>query len=177
MNDAFEKAMRETWQMIDPLHPSGQPGSYARGEYNGIVAALRTIRENYDRAAKESTQAGPVSVDCIGLALDLESRAEKVDSQTTERAMRAAANGLRLLHQPPEGQHLDCEHGCSHPARSWAGPCQERCVKTPEFHEESGKAAKASQLRFATQIGANVLKAAPAAIGEPPGEPSRKEPK
>lgn len=57
MNEAFEKAMRETWQMIDPLRPCGQPGSYARGEYNGIVAALRTVRENYDRAAASLGQA------------------------------------------------------------------------------------------------------------------------
>ena len=43
-------------------------------------------------------------VDCIGLALDLEARATTVESQTTERAMRAAAHGLRLLAaaQPPE---------------------------------------------------------------------------
>lgn len=36
-------------------------------------------------------------VDCIGLALDLEARAKTVESQTTERAMSAAAHGLRLL--------------------------------------------------------------------------------
>lgn len=39
-------------------------------------------------------------VDCIGLALDLEARAKTVESQTTERAMRAAAHGLRLLATP-----------------------------------------------------------------------------
>jgi len=37
------------------------------------------------------------TVDCIGLALDLEARLGTVESQTTERVMRAAANGLRLL--------------------------------------------------------------------------------
>ena len=36
-------------------------------------------------------------IDCIGLALDLEARAKTVESQTTERVMIAAAQGLRLL--------------------------------------------------------------------------------
>lgn len=44
--DRWEDAMKQTWQMIDPLRPSGVPGSYARGEYNGIVAALETLRWN-----------------------------------------------------------------------------------------------------------------------------------
>jgi hypothetical protein len=46
----WESALKQTWQMIDPLHPPGSPGSYARGEYHGIVAALNTLRENADRA-------------------------------------------------------------------------------------------------------------------------------
>lgn len=41
--------------------------------------------------------AASASVDCIGLALDLETQARRVESQTTERAMMAAAHGLRLL--------------------------------------------------------------------------------
>lgn len=40
-------------------------------------------------------------VDCIGLALDLEKQAKTVESQTTERAMIAAAHGLRLLASAP----------------------------------------------------------------------------
>lgn len=56
---AFESAMREAWQMVDGLHPEGQPGSYARGSYNGIVAALQTVRQNYDRAAS-ALAASPV---------------------------------------------------------------------------------------------------------------------
>lgn len=47
----FAAAMKQTWQMVDPLHPPGQPGSYARGEYYGVVGALTTIRANYDRIA------------------------------------------------------------------------------------------------------------------------------
>jgi len=39
----------------------------------------------------------PMMVDCIGLALDLESQAKRVESQTVERAMLAAANGLRII--------------------------------------------------------------------------------
>jgi hypothetical protein len=37
------------------------------------------------------------TVDCIGLALDLEVQAKRVESQTVERAMLAAANGLRII--------------------------------------------------------------------------------
>jgi hypothetical protein len=37
------------------------------------------------------------TVDCIGLALDLEVQAKRVESQTIERAMLAAANGLRII--------------------------------------------------------------------------------
>lgn len=48
--ERWEAALKQTWQMIDPLHPPGSPGSYARGEYHGIVAALNTLRENADRA-------------------------------------------------------------------------------------------------------------------------------
>lgn len=45
---AFEEAMRETWQMIDPIRPP-KPGTYYLGEHNGIAAALKTLRENYER--------------------------------------------------------------------------------------------------------------------------------
>jgi hypothetical protein len=46
---AFEKALRETWQMVDPLNPP-PAGSYYRGQHEGIIAALKTIRENFERA-------------------------------------------------------------------------------------------------------------------------------
>ncbi len=42
----WEEALRKTWQMVDPLNPAGRPGSYARGQDSGIVAALKTLREN-----------------------------------------------------------------------------------------------------------------------------------
>ena len=39
----------------------------------------------------------PLTVDCIGLALALESQAKRVESQTVQRAMLAAAAGLRNI--------------------------------------------------------------------------------
>mgnify|MGYP001165606426 CR=1 FL=1 len=42
----YEKAIRQTWQMVDPLKPAGAPGSYARGRDDGIAAALTTLRAN-----------------------------------------------------------------------------------------------------------------------------------
>ncbi|KDC72818.1 hypothetical protein [Bordetella bronchiseptica] len=53
---AFERAMRETYQMVDPFNPP-QAGSYARGEHEGIIAALKTVRENFTRSALASTPA------------------------------------------------------------------------------------------------------------------------
>ena len=42
----WEEALRLTWQMVDPVKPAGQPGSYTRGQDSGIVAALTTLRAN-----------------------------------------------------------------------------------------------------------------------------------
>ena len=42
----WEEALHLTWQMVDPLKPAGTPGSYARGQESGIVAALTTLRAN-----------------------------------------------------------------------------------------------------------------------------------
>lgn len=42
----WQAALKQTWQMVDPLHPPGEPGSYARGSHNGIVDALTTLRAN-----------------------------------------------------------------------------------------------------------------------------------
>ncbi len=42
----WEEALRLTWRMVDPLKPAGTPGSYARGQDSGIVAALTTLKEN-----------------------------------------------------------------------------------------------------------------------------------
>ena len=48
-------------------------------------------------ATKPAAQRQPLTVDCIGLALDLETQSKRVESQTVERAMIAAANGLRII--------------------------------------------------------------------------------
>ncbi len=45
----FRDALWETYKMIDPIRPPGTPGSYARGEHNGIAAALQTLKENFNR--------------------------------------------------------------------------------------------------------------------------------
>lgn len=44
-----------------------------------------------------NAQRKMLTVDCIGLALELEAQAKRVESQTVERAMLAAANGLRNI--------------------------------------------------------------------------------
>jgi hypothetical protein len=47
--ETVEKALRQTWHMVDALRPPGAPGSYARGVHNGIVSALLTFRDNFNR--------------------------------------------------------------------------------------------------------------------------------
>lgn len=42
----WEKAMHQTWQVVNPLNPAGQPGSYARGYDHGFAAALEVLRGN-----------------------------------------------------------------------------------------------------------------------------------
>lgn len=44
--ERWERALKQTWQAIDPLKPAGQPGSYARGYDNGFAAALAVLRGN-----------------------------------------------------------------------------------------------------------------------------------
>ena len=44
--ERWERALKQTWQAIDPLKPAGQPGSYARGYDNGFAAALQVLRGN-----------------------------------------------------------------------------------------------------------------------------------
>jgi hypothetical protein len=57
---AFDKALRETYQMVDPLNPP-PAGTYYRGQHEGIIAALKTIRDNFDRARAPRTEvAGAV---------------------------------------------------------------------------------------------------------------------
>ena len=45
--ERWEAAMKQAWSMIDPFNPAGVPGSYARGQDSGIVAALTMVRANY----------------------------------------------------------------------------------------------------------------------------------
>lgn len=68
---AFERAMKQAWGMVNPLIPPGQPGSYARGEHNGICAALQTVRENFARelaADSVALPAGPLAQVAAGIA-------------------------------------------------------------------------------------------------------------
>lgn len=55
----WEEAMRLTWQMVDPFKPAGTPGSYARGQDSGIVAALTTLRANLKTPNAPHNRATP----------------------------------------------------------------------------------------------------------------------
>lgn len=60
------------------------PGLISRKAYTGS-------------AGSNPAAVAPPSVDWLGLALDLEAQAKRVESQTVERAMLAGAHGLRLM--------------------------------------------------------------------------------
>lgn len=75
---------------------------------DGYLNAIKAVCADYAGhvGAMQAQPAGEPAggVDCIGLALDLESTAKKVESQTAQRAMEAGAHGLRLLAQPAGAQ-------------------------------------------------------------------------
>ena len=61
--ERWEAAMKQAWSMIDPFNPAGVPGSDARGQDSGIVAALTTVRANYVAAAAIRAAAPPQCTD------------------------------------------------------------------------------------------------------------------
>jgi hypothetical protein len=90
----------------------------AATNYGEVRQAALSMMAYYQGAAFPApaaphAQAEPVTVDWLGLALDLEAQAKRVQSQTAERAMNAAANGLRLMGAAPVPQ--EAEH-----AFAWA---------------------------------------------------------
>lgn len=61
LTDPFEQAICETYRMVDPFNPP-PAGSYSRGVHEGIIAALKTVRENFSRALLAATPA-PATAD------------------------------------------------------------------------------------------------------------------
>ncbi|WP_250538758.1 MULTISPECIES: hypothetical protein [unclassified Caballeronia] len=47
---AFDKALKETYGMVDAFNPP-PAGTYYRGQHDGIIAALKTIADNFKRHA------------------------------------------------------------------------------------------------------------------------------
>ena len=54
---AFDAALHEAYQMVDMTNPP-PAGSYWRGEHDGIVAALKTVRASFDRAIAANQAEG-----------------------------------------------------------------------------------------------------------------------
>ncbi len=52
----FDRAMKASWQMVTP-NPTWAAGSYFAGQNNGMIAALQTVRENYDRLLAATPQS------------------------------------------------------------------------------------------------------------------------
>jgi len=57
--DAFERAMKASWEMVNPRDTSA-PGSYYAGLNSGMIAALQTVRDNYKRELAASAQGREV---------------------------------------------------------------------------------------------------------------------
>lgn len=91
----------------------------------GYTDITLTVAWHAVQAARRAPAAPVPQVDAIGAALELESRAKLVESQTTERAMLHAANCLRMLAaapQPPEAAPTNVWQ----PVPQWgkAGTCE-----------------------------------------------------
>lgn len=72
-------------------------------ETEALLNGLPNPEKPFDAAAAASPQAGEVKPDFLGRALDLESLAKTVQSQTVQRAMEAGAHCLRLALDAPAG--------------------------------------------------------------------------
>ncbi len=65
----------------------------------GRLYTITRLMRDHDAALASAPVAGEAgNTDYIGLALELESAAKRVESQTVRRAMEAGAHGLRLAH-------------------------------------------------------------------------------
>jgi hypothetical protein len=75
------------------------------------VRSGETAEPLYTAQPSPAAQPAPssLSVDWMGLALDLEGQAKRIESQTVERAMLAAANGLRLMGTGTKAAQPDME--------------------------------------------------------------------
>lgn len=62
-----------------------------------VATLRRLLREAETLGRIRAGSPRSHNVDCLGLALDLETASKKVQSQTALRAMEAAANGLRII--------------------------------------------------------------------------------
>lgn len=63
---------------------------------------------------------------------------------------------VTALRPAPHPHAPECAQGCVSTLGLF-GPCQKQCANTPEFEEQSRRAAEANRLRFLTAIGVNKL--------------------
>lgn len=90
-------------------------GDYWAGLYQQEGAAHVQTKHDLEKALANhsadltAVEPSAAHVDWLGLALDLETQAKRVESQTAERAMTSAAHGLRLMGgvQPPAAMLVD----------------------------------------------------------------------
>lgn len=108
-----------------------------------------------DLTAAAERAAEPTSVDCIGIALELEDRAKTVESQTTQRAMLAGARALRNLYArpplaaPPASEPLnpptawDLQHrGASTEPRNGTSASEPQAVRNVDDLRDAGADAE-----------------------------------
>jgi len=93
-NDAFEAAMRQAWEMVDPFNPP-PTGTYARGSHEGICAALKTMRENYDRERAKRTAGVEVPAPAQPFRCAFDGARSLCESCTEETGCKEAAAGVK----------------------------------------------------------------------------------
>lgn len=64
-----------------------------------VLTLRRLVRESETLGRIRAGSFRNHSVDCLGLALELDTASKKVQSQTALRAMEAASRGLKTIHE------------------------------------------------------------------------------
>jgi hypothetical protein len=95
-----EEPFRHLWNAVTHLLSCWHEGKWDP-EIRRLTQPLIAYRDRMYAEAKGEpaplVACNPGSVDWLGLALELEAQAERVESQTARRAMLAGAHGLRLM--------------------------------------------------------------------------------
>ena len=123
---AFDKALKETYGMVDAFNPP-PAGTYYRGQHDGIIAALKTIADNFKR------HAAPTPSD----------KQEAVDDQKRDDACAKWASGWTNAYGKPvdlsDSRKADFKQGFDAARALYAAPLAQSAeqVKGPKLSDDA----------------------------------------